>query len=427
MPRSKPIPASELEIVHRFKQARVEVRAARSYVAAKLGVDSQVIARIELGRAPLKYKLARDFCAHFAISPRWLASGFGAMKLSVALPEAQLLGAANMDLLSEVYNSKLAPLLEPREGEAFDAMANRCSNLADPGMRLWCIDELTALLTEWFRAVPDANVAELKTWFQAAGEVALLGYGRDSWEIEARRRVDMNQLVALYAQDRRPLIDLEASETVRRIVGAGFVADPIREVLGHPVPVRSLWKELLWRLRMALTKAGAESALQRDVGITKKTVGFWSAGHSLPNTETTLRLFAWLAQSEIRGDDFTRESESGLENRLTTVTVYSKHLSVHGQLDSLIERAKRACEPRGSGKRKLLAKFLGVPMPRISEWLNGTNTPGGPTTLRLLEWVTAEEANQQKGSGSAQTPPKPKTRTRKATSNETNKPGRKEK
>lgn len=66
----------------------------------------------------------------------------------------------------------------------------------------------------------------------------------------------------------------------------------------------------------------------------------------------------------------------------------------------------------GRGRKTLLARDLKVPLPRISEWLSGKNEPGGEITLRLLQWVLAEEA-KQKSPGSATTPPRAKTRMEK--------------
>jgi len=60
------------------------------------------------------------------------------------------------------------------------------------------------------------------------------------------------------------------------------------------------------------------------------------------------------------------------------------------------------------GRKAKLARDLGVSLSRISEWLSGKYEPGGEVTLRLLQWVLAEEA-QQKRPG-AQTSPGVKTR-----------------
>jgi transcriptional regulator with XRE-family HTH domain len=60
-----------------------------------------------------------------------------------------------------------------------------------------------------------------------------------------------------------------------------------------------------------------------------------------------------------------------------------------------------------------LARALGVPRQWVNDWLLGKHEPGGDITLRMLDWVTAEEA-KKKSPGSAQTPPERKTRKMKA-------------
>lgn len=77
-------------------------------------------------------------------------------------------------------------------------------------------------------------------------------------------------------------------------------------------------------------------------------------------------------------------------------------------LPELIARLKRVTA--GRGKKKELAIELGVPMPRVSEWLAGRREPGGGITLLLLHWVEQQEA-QQKGPGDASTPPEPKAQS----------------
>jgi hypothetical protein len=58
-------------------------------------------------------------------------------------------------------------------------------------------------------------------------------------------------------------------------------------------------------------------------------------------------------------------------------------------LPNLIERLKKATEPRG--KKTELAEFLSAPLPRVSEWLRGDKKPGGETTLQMLQWVEDQE------------------------------------
>jgi hypothetical protein len=72
---------------------------------------------------------------------------------------------------------------------------------------------------------------------------------------------------------------------------------------------------------------------------------------------------------------------------------------VPSKLSALMQRVKRATvQP---GKKTQLSLFLEVPLRRVSEWLSGVRNPSGETTLQLLEWVAAEEAQQNKSPGSA--------------------------
>ena len=96
------------------------------------------------------------------------------------------------------------------------------------------------------------------------------------------------------------------------------------------------------------------------------------------------------------------------KKELTTGTQNGTESDMQSKLATLLARLNRATRQRG--KKTELADFLGVPHTRVSEWLSGRREPGGETTLRLLAWVTAEEAKQKESPGSARTPPEPKTR-----------------
>lgn len=69
------------------------------------------------------------------------------------------------------------------------------------------------------------------------------------------------------------------------------------------------------------------------------------------------------------------------------------------RLKELLQRVRLAT--RLKGKKTDLAKFLGCPQPRVSEWLAETRFPGGEVALLMLEWVQAEEAKQQETLGGA--------------------------
>lgn len=96
-----------------------------------------------------------------------------------------------------------------------------------------------------------------------------------------------------------------------------------------------------------------------------------------------------------------------LNFRLTDVSPEYKDRELQARLPELIEAVKQLTEQR-RGKKTELATFLGVPLPRVSQWLHGRKRPGGETTLRLLQWVEQQEAQQQERPGSVATESGPK-------------------
>jgi|GEM_PF-5634722 len=61
------------------------------------------------------------------------------------------------------------------------------------------------------------------------------------------------------------------------------------------------------------------------------------------------------------------------------------------RLDALIARLRAYCEA-GRGRKTALINHLGIPAPRLSEWLSGDVKPGGETTLAIQEWLAAQGA-----------------------------------
>ncbi len=81
-------------------------------------------------------------------------------------------------------------------------------------------------------------------------------------------------------------------------------------------------------------------------------------------------------------------------------------------------RSRLHAATRSSGTKRDLAHHFNVSPAAVSQWLSGASAPTADTTLRLLEWVKAAEAKQEKRAGSPQTPPTgPKARKRNARPN----------
>src|SRR5947207_10237591 len=88
------------------------------------------------------------------------------------------------------------------------------------------------------------------------------------------------------------------------------------------------------------------------------------------------------------------------------------------RLAKLIADLKLATKVRG--KKIVLARTLKVPQARVSQWLSGASAPNAEDALALIEWVESEanDAQQKKRAGSAETQPAQKTRKRKSRTNE---------
>jgi transcriptional regulator with XRE-family HTH domain len=81
-------------------------------------------------------------------------------------------------------------------------------------------------------------------------------------------------------------------------------------------------------------------------------------------------------------------------------------------LPMLMKRVQRAIQSHGT--QGDFARSFGVSEQTVSAWLSSEREPGGETTLRLLQWVEQQEAQQQKSPDSALTPPGPKAQVRKS-------------
>jgi hypothetical protein len=77
-------------------------------------------------------------------------------------------------------------------------------------------------------------------------------------------------------------------------------------------------------------------------------------------------------------------------------------------LPNLLERLRLATAKRG--RKTELAAWLGVPRQSVNHWLSARKEPSGETTLRLLNWVTAEEA-KTKNPASVASPAGPTAQT----------------
>lgn len=70
-----------MTIGERVKALRKELKLSQPAFGEKLGVKRDVIANIELERAPLKDIMAKMICKTYGVNPLWLEEGVGEMFL----------------------------------------------------------------------------------------------------------------------------------------------------------------------------------------------------------------------------------------------------------------------------------------------------------------------------------------------------------
>jgi transcriptional regulator with XRE-family HTH domain len=98
-----------------------------------------------------------------------------------------------------------------------------------------------------------------------------------------------------------------------------------------------------------------------------------------------------LMWDEMRRDLRSRLSKQipAQKDSLTKITDSGNNRDVKAKLPALLKRLNEATRERG--QKTELAKFMGVPLPNVSQWLSGDREPDGENTLRLLHWVEQQE------------------------------------
>lgn len=104
---------------------------------------------------------------------------------------------------------------------------------------------------------------------------------------------------------------------------------------------------------------------------------------------------------------------AGCKKVLTQASGSVTNSAMQPIMGKLIKRLRRLTDERG--RKTELASWLGVPRQSVHDWLSERVSPSGETTLRLLEWVAAEEAKfQTEAPASAAAPAGAKAQVRKS-------------
>lgn len=319
----------DAEICQRLREAREkELGITQAECAKQTGLERTTLVNYELGRTPVRYEVALQFCRQFIISEEWLATG--AFEACHAVARAKGISSAigAKDLERGVYLRQCVDLLSdpaclhiPR-GTLFsvaydERLATRYSSLV---ARSWLLPLIR--LTEADKPELALNyLTAVNERFCLLLSNEALRRGRresDAWRVYTRCVLEAAQLV------------------FRRMMRLQISAQ-----------------------QLAPFKWMAEVATVPDAEI-----------HFL--------------REQVDG-----EAEESPNNNLPDAEIEAMSVSVKARLPNLLERLREATTE--SGSKSALAEFLGVPLASVSRWLSGEREPGGEYVLQMLQWVEQQE------------------------------------
>jgi DNA-binding transcriptional regulator YiaG len=257
-------------------------------MAGVVGMDRAAIVRIELGRAPLKYKAARAIIHFLEGNPVWVATGRGKSRPSFPLPMASDLGVDDNASFSEVFDAHFSKYFGfPSKSAKADSSEAAMQLSLSASIRHDLIGVLNERLKLWFRQVPDASLMEFMQSLVKCGDLLIVGFGRDDWKEELARRGRMDAL----------------DSTANPPNAGGAAAEQVRnKMLTEVTPERNLSGMteiafLLQRLKRAL-EGVKKGDLARSLKVPLPRVSEWLSGRVMPSGETALRLLHWVEQRE---------------------------------------------------------------------------------------------------------------------------------
>jgi transcriptional regulator with XRE-family HTH domain len=274
MPRKNPVSQREIEIGRRLAEKRKAYLCPRSYIAMRVGMDSGAIARIELGRVPLKYYHARLLLQFLDVNPIWVATGSGNRDHYFDLPEAEALGCNDSDPFSVVYDAHLRKGFLGRGKQAPRRRGELESSVE--------VREAAARLVEdwgarWLATVPDSNLQGFLGALKAFGDFLISEYPKEDY----RETWDRQIISAARPGGKAPkrmLTDMATSEKLPA--------------------VKSQLDSLLADLNRLTQERGMRTKLAKHLGAPLASVSRWLSGEIEPGGETTLRMLQWVRQQE---------------------------------------------------------------------------------------------------------------------------------
>jgi transcriptional regulator with XRE-family HTH domain len=279
VPRKTPLPQKELEILARLKSCRRRLELPRRLFAKAAALDSSVIIRLELGRMPLRFGVARALCAAHSINAEWLATGEdeGNFITPFGLPVVKQIQANDDALFSDVFKAVIAPAL-------FDTSRD---DDADRFARMMLTDFWSQIMDNAFEKVSRENYAALDKQLCALLH-NLVGPVPNPPKLKPFRQ----HFAAIAIQ--RPERGTASGNKSQR---GKFSVDDVTFTANMSGVKHSL-QSLIERLKKVTKARGKKTALAKVLGVPLVNVSQWLSGVREPGGATTLKLLNWVEQQE---------------------------------------------------------------------------------------------------------------------------------
>jgi transcriptional regulator with XRE-family HTH domain len=331
--RKTKLPSREMEICRRLREARELCQINQASCARQLGIERSTLLNYEQCRTPVRFGIALRFCRQFIISEEWLATGRF---------EACHAVAPN-------HGIKLGPGIEIMDQLIFK---RQCVDLFSEPAALHIPP--ASLYSDAYDNFLAAEYAKLVAQFFYLPRIAVTDSDHPI--------LALNLLGAIEER----FISLLRNEAVRR---GQKPSSAWRVFAAHLLDSADLIFRKMMRFRLSPEHLGRLEWMRSCTS---------DPGAIIPFLEETP----------------SASPPDSPKIILPHVTVSGNVQTVKAKLPSLRRRLNQATTERGM--KSELAKFMGVPLPNVSQWLSGEREPGGETTLQLLHWVEQQERSTKK-------------------------------
>lgn len=338
MKKAHTLSAENLGVAQRLREARNHLNLSQADVSRQLGISRERLASYEDGRTPLRFELALRFCWQFVFSEEWLALG---VKEILARWDKK-----DPAKYKHVWHSSKARW-------CMSLLYSPAFHKIKPGTLF--IDAYN----EHLQAVYEANYV---------ANIASIGLGPS---IVISSSPSDDQLKNYFHALLETWMDFndEPIKKYRFLMSMARAARKIQICLSS----NELTEQEQESIKLDGWESGkladniTEDSAEMDDFIDKQAPDF------LANIASNFKV------------SFNPDKEKPVDN----IPKHGNIERVKTKLPGLMDRLKKATEQRG--KKAELARFLDVPLPKVSQWLSGLHEPGGETTLQLLNWVEQQE------------------------------------